>query len=65
MNGSDRLTAAAAADPTPDQIEAARLPRGESCEFRLTPSKAPHRRDDRYVLIGKGHVDPRTIPLAG
>jgi hypothetical protein len=46
------------AEPTADQIAAARLPEGGACDFRVTPSKAPHRRDDHYVLIGKGFVHP-------
>jgi N-acetyl sugar amidotransferase len=44
-----------AADPG---VEDARLALRENrCEFRLTPSRKPDYRDDRYVLIGRGHVD--------
>jgi N-acetyl sugar amidotransferase len=42
------------ADPGVDQV---RLGVKEPCDFQLTPSRKPDYRDDRYVLIGRGHVD--------
>ena len=62
---SDEFAPAGRAEPDANRIEAARLPVQEACEFRLTPSKAPHRRDDHYVLVGKGYVDPKSIALTG
>ncbi len=38
-------------------VEAARLPRVGTCEYRLTPSAEPSLRDDRYILMGRGYVD--------
>jgi hypothetical protein len=61
----DTYVPAERAEPDSERIEAARLPLREACEFRLTCSKAPHRRDDHYVLVGKGYVDPKSIALAG
>ena len=40
-------------------VEAVRLGAGGNCEFQLTPSREPDVADDRYVLLGKGHVDAR------
>jgi N-acetyl sugar amidotransferase len=44
-----------------ETVDAARLPAQGPCEFRLTPSKAPGVRDDRYVLIGRGWVDAKGV----
>jgi hypothetical protein len=52
-------------EPSASAVEAGRLAATEPCEFRLTPSKAPHRADDRYVLVGKGYVDPSELAFAG
>lgn len=51
--------------PAPDLIEAARLPIKDKCEFALTRSKAPHLKDDHYVLVGKGYVDPQLAAVGG
>lgn len=40
-----------------DSFHAVALERKETCEFVLTPSRKPDYRDNRYVLVGKGHVD--------
>jgi N-acetyl sugar amidotransferase len=60
-----KLASESTSEPPRDLIDAARLDVRDGCTFRLTASKAPHRTDDHYVLIGKGHVDQRSIPLAG
>jgi N-acetyl sugar amidotransferase len=40
------------------KIEAARLPLTESeCTFRLTPSRKPDYKEDKYIIIGKGFVN--------
>lgn len=39
------------------EVEAARLGVIDDCDFRVTPSKVPGERDDRYVLIGRGWAD--------
>lgn len=64
-SASGEFVAATRTQPEATRIEAARLPVKGDCEFRLTPSKAPHRRDDHYVLVGKGYVDPKSVAWAG
>ncbi|MCA3246907.1 MAG: N-acetyl sugar amidotransferase [Azospirillum sp.] len=55
-------TAQAVRPPGNAEIEAARLgPPLAPCEFRATPTRAPGRIDDRYVLIGKGVFDPEDV----
>ena len=39
-------------------VEAARLARAVDGPFQLTPSRKPGAADDRYILVGRGHVDP-------
>ncbi|MDD5438619.1 MAG: N-acetyl sugar amidotransferase [Candidatus Omnitrophica bacterium] len=39
-------------------VDAVRLGTREGCEFAITPSRKPEDKEDRYVLIGRGHVDP-------
>ena len=41
-------------DPGVDEV---RLARQEKCEFTLTPSKASHIKEDRYILVGRGWAD--------
>lgn len=36
----------------------AALPRLEGCSFELTASRKPSYKEDKYILIGKGHVVP-------
>ena len=44
-------------DPGVDDV---RLAKTDKCAFMITPSKAPHIKDDRYILIGRGWVDDRS-----
>ena len=39
-------------------VDEARLEKSEDCDFIITPSRKPQEKEDRYVLIGRGHVDP-------
>lgn len=38
-------------------VEKARLEKTGTCNFMLTPSKTPHLKEDKYVLVGRGWVD--------
>ena len=40
-------------------VEAVRLGVTDDCVFQPTPSREPEVPDDRYILLGKGHVDAR------
>lgn len=39
-------------------VDENRLEKTENCEFIITPSRNPKDKEDKYVLIGRGHVDP-------
>ncbi len=43
--------------PPPKNAKSVELLHRESCEFRITPSRAPSVREDEYVLIDRGYVD--------
>lgn len=55
--GSWRLRASVLDRPDDPRVDDVRLQRQETCEFIVTPSRAPDRPDDRYVLVGRGWVD--------
>lgn len=46
-------------------VDKARLGKTENCEFVITPSRKGQEKEDGYVLIGRGHVDPVDWKTAG
>lgn len=40
-------------------IDEVRLAKEEECDFKLTPLRDPHAKEDKYVLIGRGYVDKK------
>ena len=42
-----------------------RLKKSEGCAFSITASRDPQVKDDRYLLIGRGHVDVHKVPYQG
>jgi N-acetyl sugar amidotransferase len=55
-----RLTDSVVLHEKDEGVDAVRLPASGNAAFRLTPSRAPGRPDDRYVLVGRGWVDGTT-----
>lgn len=46
-------------------VDVVRLEKKERCDFRLTPLRAPRHKEEKYILIGRGHVDTaRPVPKA-
>lgn len=44
-------------------VDAVRLDASGPCEFQITPSREPGVPDDRYIIFGKGNVDPVYEPV--
>ena len=40
-----------------DDLENYRLDKLDKCDFRVTPSKKPGEKEDKYILVGRGWVD--------
>lgn len=60
MRGKWQLTDAILHHRNDPGVDDVRLARTDKCAFIITPSKAPHIKDDRYILIGRGWVDDRS-----
>ena len=65
MDRHRNVDAASTAELLLDTAAACWLGVREDCAFRTILSKAPHRADGYNVPIGKGYVDPRSIPIVG